>query len=328
MKSFLLSLLTLASFSNASSQTNINLTLNHEWNGETFQYGQLYTDEQGRKVEITRVQYYLSGISLTHDAGQTTDLTSTYVLASANISEYSLGSADVSSVEGISFDLGVDQATNHLDPSQYADNHPLALQSPSMHWGWSAGYRFVVIEGNIDSDGDNQVDKLFQFHVTGDNNYLVNVDPLTISSSESNSELDIELYVNIADWVNGIDLVSAGLNHGVRTINGDLMNNTNTNTVFSTEQGVVSVNDVKLAQNNVSFNYSTPYAPTIFYQFSEEDLINLSVFDLNGREVITAKSLTNEGNYFINTELSAGTYIAVFSNNEQSLITEKFVVTQ
>ncbi|MBK7304311.1 MAG: hypothetical protein IPI90_13940 [Saprospiraceae bacterium] len=26
---------------------------------------------------------------------------------------------------------------------------PLAFQDPSMHWGWTSGYRFIALEGMI-----------------------------------------------------------------------------------------------------------------------------------------------------------------------------------
>ena len=56
-----------------------------------------------------------------------------------------MGPWDIEGVRGVKLHLGVDPAHNHADPSTYASDHPLSLQNPTMHWGWSAGYRFMAI---------------------------------------------------------------------------------------------------------------------------------------------------------------------------------------
>ncbi len=315
------------SFMAVQAQTTINLNLHHVWDGQTFNYGQQYLDGDGNAVEISRVQYYLSGFDITHDGGQTTPVTGSYVLASSNITNYTLDPVTFTSLESIDFDLGVDAATNHLDPASYAANHPLALQTPSMHWGWSAGYRFLVIEGEVDSDGDGIVETMFQFHVTADDNYLTPVTALTTSGTVNGSNLDVDLYVNIADWVKGIDLTTAGSNHGAFPINGSVMANTNTNTVFSVD-APVGLDENSKAAHNVFFDYSTPYAPTVFYKFPESRELGLVITDMSGKVILSEKSLPNAGNYFINKELATGTYIAVFTADNQTVVSEKFVVSQ
>jgi hypothetical protein len=52
---------------------------------------------------------------------------------------------------GIRFAVGLDSTTNHLDPTQLAQDHP--LNRPDMHWGWNPmmGYKFVAFEGTADT---------------------------------------------------------------------------------------------------------------------------------------------------------------------------------
>lgn len=325
-KIILLGLVSVGLFS-INAQTNVNLKLNHHWNGSTFNYGQQYTDGAGKMVEISRVQYYLSGFNLTHDGGQNLPLTGTYVLASGNIISYPLGSYAITNLEGINFDLGIDAATNHLDPNMYAPSDPLAIQNPSMHWGWSSGYMFLVLNGLVDSDGDNVPDKAFQFSVVADDSYLQNISALSTSGTNNGSDLDVTLEVNIADWLVNVDLVSAGSNHGVFPVNGVIMNNTNPQSVF-TLSGATGIETSSSNGNNVYFNYTLPYAPTIFYKFPNSTTVDLTIMDINGKLIWEDKNLKNEGNYFIKKELPVGTYFSLFQTNDHVIVTEKFIITQ
>jgi len=86
----------------------------------------------GTAVSLSRVQYYLSGFEITHEGGTITTMPDSYVLASANISNYTLGNEDITNLEDVNFDLGVDYASNHMGTSNWTSNHPLSSQSPSM----------------------------------------------------------------------------------------------------------------------------------------------------------------------------------------------------
>lgn len=310
----------------ANAQTDVNLKLNHYWNGNEFNYGETYTSSNGNAVSISRVQYYLSGIDLTHDNAQNTSMDQ-YVLASGNITNYSLGTATFTSLEAIDFDLGIDAATNHLDPTTYADSDPLSMQNPSMHWGWTAGYRFLVIEGLVDSDDDGTPDKSFQFHVTADDDYLKRVNAIETAGELNSGILDINIDVNIADWVKGINLITAGFNHGVYALNETVVNNTNTHTVFNSNIGL-SINDNYQLSNNIYFDYSISYAPTIFYKIPAANSITIEITDINGRVVLTEGNLANAGNYFINKELVSGTYITKFITDNGNVLSNKFIVQQ
>ena len=50
-----------------------------------------------------------------------------------------LGSHDITTLESVRFGVGRSEH-NHLDPSAYPGDHPLAPQLPSMHWGWASRY--------------------------------------------------------------------------------------------------------------------------------------------------------------------------------------------
>jgi hypothetical protein len=322
----LLFVITIISFG-ANSQMDVNLKLNHYWNGDVFNYNQNYTDHDGNTIVITRVQYYLTGFNLTHDGGQTTSLGDTVILASGNITDYELCNANITSLEGIDFDLGVDANRNHLDPNTYDTPHPLALQSPSMHWGWSAGYNFLVINGKADTDNDQVPDATFEFHVTSDDNYLRNVLPINTSGTINGSVMDIDVDVNVADWLITLDLKTAGSNHGAWPRNETVMDNTNDYTVFTDDIGL-SVTESEKKMSSVYFDYTLAYAPTIYYKFPSAETVSLTITDINGRVLISENNLSKADNYFIQKELATGTYLAVFKTDNDVLRSEKFVVTQ
>jgi hypothetical protein len=307
------------------SQVWVNLELNHLWNENAFTYGTIYEDESGNKIEIQRVQYYLSGLTFIHDGAQETKLTETFVLASSNITHYSIGLVDLINLEEFSFDLGIDQEYNHLDPNSYPSDHPLSLQVPSMHWGWSAGYIFLVINGLIDSDNDNVPDRDFQFQVTANNHFFTQVDPIETSGDLSGTELDIHLNVNIADWLVGIDLMNAGFNHGDFALNGNIMANTNNQTVFESAS-TTSIENIKGRADQVYFDYTMPYAPTIYYSFLSKKPVTLSIMDMQGKLILKENNLSAAGNYFINRELRPGSYLARLEDAGGKLITKRFLV--
>ena len=294
------------------AQTTVNLELNHKFNDADFQYGTVY-ELEGRAVEFTRVQYYLSGFELIHDGGQTLSLPDAYVLGSGNISSYSLGQENITTLEGISFDLGVDSARNGMGTSFWPSGHPLSAQSPSMDWSWPSGYFFWTIEGRVDDNGDGTPNKVFEFHAMGDH-LLRDVNPLT-GWNLTGSTIAAELYVNIADWLIGIDLVSVGISHNGGVNNVAVADNTNPETVFTVD-APLGFNDVVLDQNSIYADYTMAYAPTIYYDLATSNEVDIHVIDMTGAVVLKAEAQQPEGNYFVRKELRDGTYLIRFSNGE------------
>ena len=251
---------------------------------------------------------------MVHDGGQVSDLSGVYVLASGNVSQYNLGSYNVSQVDSIYFDLGVDSANNHNGVSSWPSGHPLAAQSPTMDWGWPAGYLFIALEGQIDADGDNVPETTFLMHGIGD--HLLKQIALSSSFNESGGTVQMNLFVNVANWVRNMDLTSVGIQMNGGAENQVLCANTNTYTVFGTESTVGLSGYLVEAKNNIYVNYQLSYAPTICYQLITEKKVNFALIDANGRIVFQKNALDPEGNLFVQTELANGIYIAQFANDE------------
>jgi hypothetical protein len=295
------------------SQKDINLNLIHNYNGTPFAYGQTYSTSGGTAVSFDRVQYYLSGFEITHDGGQTLAMPDAYVLASGNITSYNMGNEDVTTVEGLSFDFGVDNASNHLGTSSWPAEHPLAAQSPSMDWGWPSGYFFFVIDGMIDDTGDGTPNKVFELRGIGDA-LLRDVNDFT-AMSITGSSIELAIDANIADWIMNIDLVAASIDHSGGPNNVQVSDNTNDETVF-TISSLLDVESIETEESKIYANYETVYAPTIFYNLATQSDVDIKVYNLNGQVQLESSDEGPEGNFFINKELPVGSYLIVFSNED------------
>jgi len=197
----------------AFSQNSVSLNFQHTLGTELFEMNKGSQNNLGDDFNVSRLEYYISEITIVHDGGVETPMSSDiHVLVNANqTNEVDLGNHNITSVEMIKFHVGVDPDYNHLDPATYAADHPLAPQNPSMHWGWTSGYRFIAIEGN----GGPNYDQLFQLHGLGDANYV-----------ETSVEMDVvaennklELYVS-ADCSKILEDIA--LNEGV-VVHGEAM---------------------------------------------------------------------------------------------------------
>ncbi len=290
---------------------SVELNLHHQFDGSDFAYGTNYFLDDGTAVKFDRVQYYLCGFNLTHDGGQSTVVNDSYILASANVTNYTIGNATVSTIEGISFDLGVDYNANHLGTGSWPGNHPLSAQSPSMDWGWPAGYFFFVIDGFVDNNGDGIPNEAFQLRGLGDA-LLRNVSfsGLTMSGNI------VDMYVNIADWVKNLILENVGFDHSGSANNVQVADNTNAETVFTMQSNASASLEEITEENKVYANYTLEYAPTLFYDLITSRKVDLTIIDMNGRVVLESTDLDPEGNFFIKKELPSGSYVATFSNEE------------
>jgi len=195
-----LQILTLVCFSGILfSQSDVTLKINHLINGKPLTVGTTTgINNSGENYRTDRLQYFVSEIVIQHDGGKSTSFPKLYLLVNGNKQVYTIGNGDITSIEKISFKIGVDAIANHSDPAAYPANHPLALSSPSMHWGWAAGYRFLALEGVCTTNG---IEDMFQFHTIGNEMYtpiVVNNPPFTKTGQSIEILLDAE-YNHLVD---------------------------------------------------------------------------------------------------------------------------------
>ncbi|MBR9861615.1 T9SS type A sorting domain-containing protein [bacterium] len=203
-----------------SAQTNVKLKLNHLLGQNSFAFNTESQNNIGIKFNVTRLQYYISKVSIVHDGGTVTDASGVYALVNASQNtEVDLGNFDITTVEAIQFSVGVNTPENNDDPTKWPSTHPLAPKSPSMHWGWAAGYRFVAMEGKA---GD-ALNTTFQIHALGNKNY--HQIRIPTDAQDLDGDLIIELNADYARAIEGIDVSASVVTHGDYDEAADLLKN-------------------------------------------------------------------------------------------------------
>lgn len=196
-----------------NAQVNTNIRIYHTLGTQLFQLNNTTQNNLTQDYKVTRLQYYMTKFSVVHDGGQITTISDdTVALISAAdgiFSTIELGSLIVTDVEAVKFHIGVHSPVNNEDPSLYPSFHPLAPKSPSMHWGWAAGYRFLVYEGV----GGNNFSQVFQLHGLGNDNYFETT--VNAVGEMLGGNLIIALDADYTRGVETIDVSNGLIMHGV-----------------------------------------------------------------------------------------------------------------
>ena len=81
--------------------------------GQDFAMNSPAKNNMDHDIEFTRLEYYISGITIIHDNGTATPVPDTWILVNAaSATEVELGSFPVTQVEAIHFTIGVDPEHN------------------------------------------------------------------------------------------------------------------------------------------------------------------------------------------------------------------------
>lgn len=299
-------------------QTDVTLNINHLLGSNPFQFNSTATNNNGVQFNVDRLQYYVSQVSIIHDGGQMTQVPGTWFLidASGTFSEV-LGNFSVNNVEGIRFGIGVEQAVNHLDPSTYTWGHPLAPQSPSMHWGWSSGYRFVAMEG---SSGNN-MSQTYEIHALDDNNYFMTT--VMATGSSNGNGISIGLDADYARALENIDVSTGVINHGgsgeARTVLQNFRD-----FVFSPSSVSTAVEDGFATEMAVYPNPATS-GSRLSFTYNGVEPCTVQVTDMTGK-VILQKAL-NQGSFDLGN-IAEGCYMVTFQNLNGFLGSKKLLITK
>lgn len=318
--SILFSLCFLAMVGFSFGQTNVYLQINHKLGTAPFGFNAATTNNLTEDFDVTRLEYYISEITLIHDGGMETTASGTYVLANAGtqVNEM-IGSFSITTLEGVRFGIGVDAAANHLDPSAYAMTHPLAPKSPSMHWGWNSGYRFVALEGNSGS-GLNQI---FQIHALGDNYYQQTT--VNTAGYMNGTDLVVVLDADYEMALKDISVINGPITHGDFDEAIPLLSNFNTD-VFS--EGTFTVGTEASLSQNLNFVVApNPNAGNCTLRVDGETVgTEVYVREVTGR-LIGTYQVPASGQVELNLD-TQGLYFVSLQKDGEHLISRKVIVTR
>jgi len=196
MKNSILGIVFLLILNQGFSQKNIFLDISPMFQSSSLEMNVNYTAWDGKTIKFDHFDYYLSDLQIFHDGGQSILLDSVFLVEPQNHTLY-LGGYDVSQIEQISFVVGVPKPMNTqtgvdaIDISLYPENHPLSFQTPSMYWGWQAGYMHMIMGGYADDNGDGTLEAYFEMHNLGNLNQKFVELPGIIQTNTSSSQIDI-----------------------------------------------------------------------------------------------------------------------------------------
>jgi hypothetical protein len=152
-------------------QTGIlKLELENDMNGNKILLDSVkYLNENQDTFKISTLKYYLSNLRLKDESGKFYNIPDAYYLIDVSVSNdttISISNIPVGTYTQVELAIGIDSLHNHSGAQTGALDPTVAS---SMFWSWSAGYKFVVLEGIYKTVSSNGW-KALVFHIAGDSN--------------------------------------------------------------------------------------------------------------------------------------------------------------
>ena len=317
------SLLFLLGMGSASllAQTNVVLKMDQLLAGRPFAFAQTTQAEMGYYFNVTRLQYYVSEITLIHDGGQRTPVEDYHLLIDpSKDSVFFLGNFPVTDLEQIEFWIGVDSAHNHLDPAMYPANHPLALHVPSMHWGWAGGYRYIALEGYA-GHTPSYLPNNYQIHTIAEENYRKV--SLPVDEVLDGDTMRIPIRADYAMMLHKIN-VSLGLEFH-SSIGPSKQISLNTRLVFTPILTGNTYQPKQISRLDISPNPSTGFF-TITMPSSMTGPLTFILTDMQGRTILEETVFTTPQTITFESPVVPGIYIVRLSDGQRFFAMEKLMV--
>ena len=318
MKKLILALFVMIGFG-LQAQTDVYFNIEHFLGATPFAFNTTGSNNINQDFQVTRLEYYIAEIKLIHDGGTETVVPDFWLLVDASSPvNHLLGSFNVTNLEAIEFGIGVENAYNHLDPASYSVFHPLGPKSPSMHWGWSSGYRFLAMEGKSGSN----MSLTFEIHALGDLNY--HYVSLPTAGVNTGSEININIDADYEMALKGISVSSGPLSHSETGISATALLNFNSD-VFAIGAGAPNgINNISSA--SVVNLYPNPSTGTVNIDLDNNVSGNVEVVVLDVRgQVVLRKEVTGANNSNV-TIANNGLYLVNVFIDGQNVSTERVVI--
>jgi Secretion system C-terminal sorting domain len=302
------------------AQNNIQLHIHHKLGTADFALNTPAKNNKDNDFKLTRLEYYLSEISLLHDGGTETTIEDLWVLVNANeTTSIDLGDHNITNVEAIRFHVGVDPDHNHEDPAAWPNDHPLALQNPSMHWGWASGYRFLALEGSCTAS----FNQLLQLHCLGDDNYFQT--EIALAATAQNNTIHINLDGDYTRILEDINVISEMIIHGDFEETQHALANMR-DFVFSPSAFVNSVPDFSEVHHFAIYpNPSSNGTSTMEISSNENNLYNITITNLLGQKVQELNDVTSNERVNL-TMTTPGIYLVSLVKDGHAVMTKLLTV--
>jgi hypothetical protein len=167
----------------ADEKGALKIEFDNVYGGANLAFATNYTNSNGEVIQVDKAKYIISNIVLTKTDGSTYTVpkSESYFIideATAASTVVTLPNIPAGDYAAISFGIGVDQAQWELGVTGQG-NFWAKAQQAGMEWGWTAGYRFLVLEG-IFTSSTNATPTNFQAH-TGRTSQSYNYTTINLS---------------------------------------------------------------------------------------------------------------------------------------------------
>ncbi len=161
----------------------------------------VYTNPFGETYNITKLRYYVSGISLINDGKKFSEKNSYHLIDESDEGSQSFSfSIPQGNYSSLKFLLGVDSLRN-VSGAQAGALDP----AKDMFWTWNSGYVMAKFEGNSSSSG--LVNNKYEFHIggfSGKYNVLKNIE-LNFPENKlvhfsANKTIEIIINADVNSW--------------------------------------------------------------------------------------------------------------------------------
>ncbi|MBK9993126.1 MAG: T9SS type A sorting domain-containing protein [Saprospiraceae bacterium] len=200
---------------------------------------------------------------------------------------------------------------NHGDPNLYLATHPLGPKTPDMHWGWTAGYRFMAIEGYVDNNNDGIPEQNFQIHSLGDE--LLFTTFLDVSASQKITTDPFVINLDYVKLFNAISMSGNIIQHGSGTLNKNMLLNA-ANAGFISPQIILSSQDEVKLESIASFNQNNRSLNINFNDVLSSK--NVIIYSQSGQMVFSEKIENAVFNHEL-SEVSSGNYVITIIDGEK-----------
>lgn len=206
----------------AVQQDSLIISFNALSGNQPLAYLSPFKDALNRSMRVDFLKHYISNVYLLNGTKETL-IKDVAFLTYLNNGEPDPGDelqkirmkVPVGSYTGIRLAIGLDAETNKSNPSSFPDEHPLSAKQLT-YWGAWQNYKFLMIEGFTDFDGDNVYSDPFGFHTGLDYCYRERTFDKTITISKGQtSRLNFNFEINdLFFGTDTLDLATESSWHG------------------------------------------------------------------------------------------------------------------
>ena len=208
-----------------TGEGNLKLEFDNIYKTADLAFNTAYTNSNGEVVKINKAKYIVSNIVLTKADGSTYSVpkSESYFIVDEEVTSstlINLPNIPAGNYTKVKFGIGVDQTQFNLGADGQGNFFTLA-QTAGMMWSWSAGYKFVALEGTFTSS--SATDSMFMVHTgkTGtDYNYTeVTVDLPDNALVRTTITPQIHIMADVSQLIDGTNKIS--FNDGAMVMGGN-----------------------------------------------------------------------------------------------------------